>query len=53
MGVARVWVVEPDNQAVLVFRSATEFTTLGLGDTLRGEGLLAGFEVPVATVLGE
>lgn len=53
IGVARVWVVEPDNQAVLVFRSATEFTTLGLGDTLRGEGLLAGFEVPVATVLGE
>ena len=51
IGVTRVWVVEPDNQAVLVFRSATEFTTLGLGDTLRGEGLLAGFEVPVATVL--
>ncbi len=35
IGVERVWVVEPDNQAV------------------RGEGLLAGFEVPVATLLGE
>lgn len=52
IGVERVWVIEPDNQAVLVFRSATEFATLGLGDTLRGEGLLDGFEVAVATLLG-
>lgn len=52
IGVARVWVVEPDNQAVLVFHSATEFTRLSMDDTLRGEGLLEGFEVAVATVLG-
>ena len=33
---------------VLIFRSPTELTQLGPADTLRGEGILAGFELPVA-----
>ncbi|MEW6364608.1 MAG: Uma2 family endonuclease [Acidobacteriota bacterium] len=48
IGVDRVWVVEPENRAVVVFRSAVEMQRLGLADTLRGEGDLAGFAIPVA-----
>jgi Uma2 family endonuclease len=47
IGVERVWIVEPRNQAVLVYRSAAEATRLGLDDTLEGEGLLAGFRLAV------
>lgn len=47
-GVEHVWVVDPEAGEVLVFRSPTELTQLGLADTLRGEGVLAGFELPVA-----
>ncbi len=48
IGVLWVWIVEPENRSVVVFRSATEVTTLGEGDTLRGEGTLAGFELAIA-----
>ena len=47
-GVDRVWVVDPEAREVLVFRSPTELAQLGPADTLRGEGVLAGFELPVA-----
>lgn len=50
IGVERVWIVEPKNRAVLVYRSPTEATRLGLDATLEGEGLLAGFSLPVATL---
>jgi len=45
-----VWVVEPANRAVLVFRSPTEMEKFGEGDTLRGEGVLEGFSLPVASL---
>jgi Uma2 family endonuclease len=53
IGVQRVWVVEPENRAVLVYRSATEMQRLGEGDTLAGEGALEGFTLPVASLFEE
>jgi Uma2 family endonuclease len=47
IGVTHVWIVEPDNTAVLVYRSATDFARLGAGDVLEGEGILSGFTLPV------
>jgi Uma2 family endonuclease len=48
IGVHRVWIVEPDKCAVLVYRSSTEMHKLSEGDTLIGEGVLDGFSLPVA-----
>jgi Uma2 family endonuclease len=48
IGVHRVWIVEPDKRAVLVYRSSTEMHKLSEGDTLIGEGVLDGFSLPVA-----
>jgi Uma2 family endonuclease len=53
IGVQRVWVVEPENRAVLVYRSITEMQRLGEGDTLIGEGALEGFTLPVASLFEE
>ena len=47
IGVERVWVVEPENRAVLIYRSITEAQRLGEADALRGEGALDGFALPV------
>lgn len=48
IGVTWVWVVEPSNRKVLVFRSSTTVEEFGEDDTLAGEGVLAGFAVKVA-----
>jgi Uma2 family endonuclease len=48
IGVHRVWVVEPENRTVLVFRSTTDLQQFGTEDTLRGEGVLEGFAMAVA-----
>ena len=48
IGVHRVWVVEPENRTVLVFRSTTDLQQFGTEDTLRGEGVLEGFTMAVA-----
>jgi Uma2 family endonuclease len=50
VGATWVWIVEPDNRAVLVYRSPTSFNEYVEGDILKGEGVLEGFEVPIATV---
>jgi len=50
IGVQWVWVVEPANRAVLVFRSPTEMQKFEEGDMLHGEGVLEGFELPVASL---
>ena len=47
IGVTRVWIVEPENTTVLVYRSATDFARLRTGDALEGDGTLAGFALPV------
>ncbi len=52
-GVERVWIVEPGPRTVLVFRAVTAFSELGEGDTLRGEGVLSGFELPLAELFAE
>lgn len=52
-GVDRVWIGEPGQRKVLVFRSPAELTGLGEGDTLRGEGVLAEFELPLRELFGE
>ena len=48
IGVTWVWVVEPSNRKVLVFRSSTMVEECGEDETLAGEGVLAGFAVKVA-----
>ncbi|HHY56936.1 MAG TPA: Uma2 family endonuclease [Chloroflexi bacterium] len=53
VGVERVWVVEPAARKVLVFRAVTEFSELSEGDVLRGEGVLRGFELPLAELFAE
>jgi len=53
IGVQRVWVVEPENRAVLVYRSVTEMQRLSESDVLTGEGLLEGFTRPVASLFEE
>lgn len=53
IGVERVWIVEPENRSVLVYRSVTEMERLAEADTLEGEGPLAGFTLPVASLFAE
>ena len=51
--VERVWVVEPQNRKVLVFRSSSDFEGYGEEDILRGEGILSDFAIRVADVFAE
>lgn len=53
LGVRWVWIVEPDNQTVLVFRSITDMQQYGIHDTLVGEGLLEGFTLTVASLFAQ
>lgn len=47
IGVERVWIVEPANRAVQIYRSRDAVRTLSENDTLEGEGALDGFAIPV------
>ena len=47
IGVDRVWVVEPDNRAVLMYASTTEVQILAEDDVLHGDGDLEGLAIPV------
>jgi len=47
-GVRVVWVVEPDNRSVTVYRSAEEGRVYEEGSVLTGEDVLPDFSVPVA-----
>jgi len=47
IGVDSVWIVEPENTAVHVYQSATDFARLGNDDVLKGDGTLAGFALRV------
>jgi hypothetical protein len=46
-------VIDPENREALVYRSPKEVETLGEGDTLTGEGVLAGFALSVAGLFAE
>lgn len=48
IGIGRLWIVEPEKKDVLVYRSPTDLTRVRVGETLRGEGVLEGFELPLA-----
>jgi Uma2 family endonuclease len=48
-----VWVVEPENRSVVIHRSLNEATTLNEGDVLKGEGVLEGFEMPIAGLFAD
>jgi len=47
IGVERVWIVEPEKKQLLVYRSPTDFTQLTQQETVHGEGILAGFALPL------
>ncbi len=47
-GVRLVWVVDPEDRSVTVYRSRTEYAVLGEADTLDGADVLPGFTCRVA-----
>lgn len=49
-GVKLVWIVEPRNRTVSVYRSLTEVCILTEADTLEGEGVVSGFSCAVAEI---
>jgi Uma2 family endonuclease len=53
IGVALVWLVDPQRQRVSCYRSPTDLDVLGLGDTLTAEPMLPGFRLPVADLFGK
>ena len=53
IGVHRVWIAEPDNRTVLVYRSITDMSRLGEGDILAGDGVLEGFSLPINELFEE
>lgn len=50
IGVRWVWIVEPDNQTVLVFRSTIDMQQCNIDATLVGKGILEGFTLTVASL---
>jgi Uma2 family endonuclease len=53
IGVQQVWIVEPRNRAVVVYRSPTEVQSFVKADTIVGAGILDGLSIPVASLLPE
>lgn len=53
IGVERVWIVEPDKKQVLVYRTPTEFTQFTQQETVLGEGILEGFELPLSELFAD
>ncbi|MEW6755508.1 MAG: Uma2 family endonuclease [Candidatus Latescibacterota bacterium] len=52
LGVERVWVVEPGDRTVAVYRSTMQSQRFGQGDQVRGEGALEGFALDVTELFG-
>ena len=50
IGVQWVWILEPENCTVLVYRSVTEMQRSGEGDLLVGEGVLEGSTLPISSL---
>jgi len=53
IGVEQVWVVEPRNRKGLIYRSNTDIEEFGEGDTLLGDGILAGFQLEISTFFAD
>jgi len=47
-GTPLVWVLDPEQRTVTVYRSLTDVRTLGPEDELTGEEVIPGFRVRVA-----
>ncbi len=52
-GTKLAWVIDPDRELVEVCHSSTQRRLLGPGGSLDGEGLLPGFQYPVADLFKE
>lgn len=50
IGVVQVWLVEPRNRKLLVYRSSTDLQEFGTGDMLMSEGVLEGFRLDIAAL---
>ena len=48
IGVDTLWVVDPEEETVFVYRSVSSRTALHSGDTLAGTGPLSGFTLPIS-----
>ncbi|MDE0460888.1 MAG: Uma2 family endonuclease, partial [Caldilineaceae bacterium] len=48
IGVDTLWLVDPDEETVFVYRTASQRTALRSGDTLAGTGPLTGLTLPVS-----
>ncbi len=53
IGVVLVWVADPSDKTVSVYRSLTDVRILGEDDLLSGEEVLPGFSIPVASLFAE
>lgn len=52
-GVQLVWIVDPDREAVTIYRPDGEVRVLGVGDVLEGEDALPGFRLDVARIFAD
>ena len=52
-GVDQVWIIEPENRTLRAYTSALEARRFAAGETLHGEGLLAGFSLAIDTLFSE
>jgi Uma2 family endonuclease len=52
-GVSQVWVADPADKTVSIYRSLTEIHLLSENDSLSGEEVLPGFNVPVASLFAD
>ncbi len=52
-GCRLAWVINPDEQSVLVYRQPQPEQLLKITDTLSGEEVIPGFELPVADLFAE
>ncbi len=48
IGVGTLWIVDPEEETVFVYRSSSQRTALRSGNTLTGTGPLTGFTLPVS-----
>jgi len=53
IGVTRVWVVDPESQTVRIYQSALAYVKLNRRDTVRGEGILEDFLLPLEQLFVE
>ncbi len=53
IGCVLVWVADPSDQTVSIYRSPTEVDILAQEEILRAEDLLPGFSVPIATLFAD